>query len=64
MTDGDAYRAVDRITGDVLWSLPDDWGSLAVRREGVVVHVAEDRVRAMGIPYTAVVTPSDLGVTD
>lgn len=49
VTDGDAYRAVDRITGEVLWSLPDDWGSLAIRREGVVVHVAEDRVEAIDL---------------
>ena len=49
VTDGDAYRAVDRTTGEVLWSLPDDWGSLAIRREGVVVHVADDRVEAIDL---------------
>ena len=49
VTDGDAYRAVDRDTGEVIWSLPDDRGTLSVRREGVVVHVADDRVEAIDL---------------
>lgn len=49
VTDGDAYRAVDRTTGEVLWSLPDDRGSLVMRREGAVVHVADDLVESVDL---------------